>query len=488
MKKRREPVKIGLRKCLVHSASGKYGGYSMSHTVEWDTSIWPTAARCTRLIVLAVLEFNVGTRRLVVRSQRDLSTSSIAYDLNTCKVLVTWWRRVSRPVPPKSLVVKYRRLTFLAVLDMAVSIHQVKQLQQLHALTSLHHTSPHLTSPHHTTPHHTTPHLTSPHSPSEYFETLLCEYYSPVTGSDDASEALMNLYFQDIPLPSCKLKSQLSLEHCTKGTTFACTHHVCGLLPGRPDGEGVDEPHPLRLLEWHEYVTSSVMTAGVYTPELRRHVHIVELDVVEVTVVVALRPETTTVSPLSPGEICPALCPGPAVAERLDFSPPANANRVRKSGSDPAGSLPDFRTWESCRTMPLVGGFSSGISRFLRHYSILISIAHVGSQDLSSLTFPLPGVYSRNDDLDEEEGEKPLDNDQCCVQDPLLRLELSHDIMGSVHGNLHMGGEIPHEQGSYTCAGKLHMSREFTHEQGIYTWAGKSHMSREVPHEQRSYA
>ncbi|KAJ8870545.1 hypothetical protein PR048_029568 [Dryococelus australis] len=44
------------------------------------------------------------------------------------------------------------------------------------------------------------------------------------------------------------------------------------------------------------------------------------------------------------------------VAKWLDCSPPTSANQVQS----PAGSLPDFRKWESCRTMPLVGGFSRG--------------------------------------------------------------------------------------------------------------------------------
>ncbi|KAJ8872222.1 hypothetical protein PR048_025824 [Dryococelus australis] len=44
-----------------------------------------------------------------------------------------------------------------------------------------------------------------------------------------------------------------------------------------------------------------------------------------------------------------------AVAERLLRSPPSKANRVQS----PAGS-PDFRKWESYRTIPLVGGFSRG--------------------------------------------------------------------------------------------------------------------------------
>ncbi|KAJ8866038.1 hypothetical protein PR048_033562 [Dryococelus australis] len=44
------------------------------------------------------------------------------------------------------------------------------------------------------------------------------------------------------------------------------------------------------------------------------------------------------------------------VAERLACLPPTRANRVQS----PAGSLPDFRKWESRRRMPLVGGFSRG--------------------------------------------------------------------------------------------------------------------------------
>ncbi|KAJ8878298.1 hypothetical protein PR048_018875 [Dryococelus australis] len=45
---------------------------------------------------------------------------------------------------------------------------------------------------------------------------------------------------------------------------------------------------------------------------------------------------------------------GAAGAERLDCSPTTKANRVKY----PAGSLPDTRKRESCRTMTLVGGFS----------------------------------------------------------------------------------------------------------------------------------
>ncbi|KAJ8866396.1 hypothetical protein PR048_032239 [Dryococelus australis] len=45
-----------------------------------------------------------------------------------------------------------------------------------------------------------------------------------------------------------------------------------------------------------------------------------------------------------------------AVVERLDCAPPTKANRARS----PAGSLLNFRNWEPCRTMPLVGGVSRG--------------------------------------------------------------------------------------------------------------------------------
>ncbi|KAJ8869046.1 hypothetical protein PR048_030597 [Dryococelus australis] len=47
---------------------------------------------------------------------------------------------------------------------------------------------------------------------------------------------------------------------------------------------------------------------------------------------------------------------GAAVAERLDCSLPTEVNRIQY----PAGSLPDFRKWKSCRTMLLVSGFSQG--------------------------------------------------------------------------------------------------------------------------------
>ncbi|KAJ8888147.1 hypothetical protein PR048_007634 [Dryococelus australis] len=69
-------------------------------------------------------------------------------------------------------------------------------------------------------------------------------------------------------------------------------------------------------------------------------------------------------------------------SKRLACSPPTNANRVQS----PAGLLPNFRMWESCRMMPLVDGFSrkSPVSLTLsfQRCSILTSFAPIGSQDV----------------------------------------------------------------------------------------------------------
>ncbi|KAJ8888448.1 hypothetical protein PR048_007938 [Dryococelus australis] len=79
---------------------------------------------------------------------------------------------------------------------------------------------------------------------------------------------------------------------------------------------------------------------------------------------------------------------GAAVAGWLACSHPTKANRVQY----PAGSLPDFRMWESCRTMPLVGGFYRGspVSHALafRRCSILSSITLIGSQELAVKSSP----------------------------------------------------------------------------------------------------
>ncbi|KAJ8881073.1 hypothetical protein PR048_017546 [Dryococelus australis] len=72
---------------------------------------------------------------------------------------------------------------------------------------------------------------------------------------------------------------------------------------------------------------------------------------------------------------------GAAVAERLAYSPATKANRVQS----PAGSL-NFCKWESCRTMPLVGGFLGDLP-FPRPFIPAprhIHLNHpIGSQDLA---------------------------------------------------------------------------------------------------------
>ncbi|KAJ8882624.1 hypothetical protein PR048_014436 [Dryococelus australis] len=82
-------------------------------------------------------------------------------------------------------------------------------------------------------------------------------------------------------------------------------------------------------------------------------------------------PEKTHRPATSSGTIPTIPAPG---VERLTCLPPTKANRVQSL----VGSLQDFRKWESCRTMPLVGGSSRGVYRFLtllfRRCSLLTSI------------------------------------------------------------------------------------------------------------------
>ncbi|KAJ8881536.1 hypothetical protein PR048_018018 [Dryococelus australis] len=82
----------------------------------------------------------------------------------------------------------------------------------------------------------------------------------------------------------------------------------------------------------------------------------------------------------------------PVAAKLLDYSPPTKANRVRF----PAGSLPDLRMWESCRTMPLVCGFSLGSHVFpalaFRRCFILASLHPHRLSRRPNLPLPLPPV------------------------------------------------------------------------------------------------
>ncbi|KAJ8896222.1 hypothetical protein PR048_001565 [Dryococelus australis] len=68
------------------------------------------------------------------------------------------------------------------------------------------------------------------------------------------------------------------------------------------------------------------------------------------------------------------------------------ASHQGDSGSIPGRITPDFRMWETCRTMPFVGWFSWGspVSPTLsfRRCSVLTSITLIGSQDLDVKSSP----------------------------------------------------------------------------------------------------
>ncbi|KAJ8870198.1 hypothetical protein PR048_029214 [Dryococelus australis] len=94
------------------------------------------------------------------------------------------------------------------------------------------------------------------------------------------------------------------------------------------------------------------------------------------------------VSPVPWDELfVPLLSLRAAVAERLARFPSTKASRVRST----VGS-PDFRKWESCRTMPLDGGSSRGSAASpapsFQRRSILTSITLIDSQDLAVKSRP----------------------------------------------------------------------------------------------------
>ncbi|KAJ8868784.1 hypothetical protein PR048_030324, partial [Dryococelus australis] len=97
-------------------------------------------------------------------------------------------------------------------------------------------------------------------------------------------------------------------------------------------------------------------------------------------------------SPISSALIPSHLCSihhlvGAMVGERLARSPPTKVNRVQSPGV----SL-EFRKSDSCRMVPLVGGFSRGSpvssARSFRRRSIFTSITLIGSQDLAVKSHP----------------------------------------------------------------------------------------------------
>ncbi|KAJ8888131.1 hypothetical protein PR048_007618 [Dryococelus australis] len=60
------------------------------------------------------------------------------------------------------------------------------------------------------------------------------------------------------------------------------------------------------------------------------------------------------------------LLSGAAVADWSACSPPTKANRVQSTAKSP-----DFRKWESCRTMPLVGWFSWGSPKCCNQQTVM---------------------------------------------------------------------------------------------------------------------
>ncbi|KAJ8886199.1 hypothetical protein PR048_012408 [Dryococelus australis] len=123
------------------------------------------------------------------------------------------------------------------------------------------------------------------------------------------------------------------------------------------------------------------------------------------------------------------------VTGRLARSPPTKANRAQS----PAGS-PDFRKWESCWTMPLVGGFSRGSpvshAPSVRHRSIFTSVSLIGPQDLAFkslsnlFTHSLIGfIYSSGESSERRGGNRVVLLDGLEVVD--LARRLVHDLTAS---------------------------------------------------------
>ncbi|KAJ8878605.1 hypothetical protein PR048_019186 [Dryococelus australis] len=90
-------------------------------------------------------------------------------------------------------------------------------------------------------------------------------------------------------------------------------------------------------------------------------------------------------------KVTPRYNRGAAVAERLARTPPPPPGQG-EPGSIPRRVTPDFRKWESCRTMPLVGGSSRGSpaspAASFRRRSIFTIITPIGSRGLAAKDLP----------------------------------------------------------------------------------------------------
>ncbi|KAJ8893186.1 hypothetical protein PR048_005771 [Dryococelus australis] len=126
---------------------------------------------------------------------------------------------------------------------------------------------------------------------------------------------------------------------------------------------------------------------------------------------------------------------GSMVAERLTRSPPTKANRSQSR----AGS-PDFRKWESCQTMPLVGECSRGSpvspTPSFRRCSLFTS--PIGSQVLAVKSRPNLFTHS------------------------LLLLATGRDVRDP-QGSVHTCGHRPRRRRSYVCTDTYKPSPRGTH-------------------------
>ncbi|KAJ8896164.1 hypothetical protein PR048_001507 [Dryococelus australis] len=141
----------------------------------------------------------------------------------------------------------------------------------------------------------------------------------------------------------------------------------------------------------HGLVVGEVVFGVALAPHHQHHVAVhLRAETAPVSTKPPLHRSTNTVGAVRPGvnEARVSNMKRTAVAKWLTCSPPTKANRVRS----PAGSLPDFRMWESCRTMPLVNGLSQGFhvspALSFRRCSILTTITLIGSQDLDVKSHP----------------------------------------------------------------------------------------------------
>ncbi|KAJ8880006.1 hypothetical protein PR048_020628 [Dryococelus australis] len=203
-------------------------------------------------------------------------------------------------------------------------------------------------------------------------EDLDCLFYkyNQFTVTHNFPEALLKFYFQDIPPLHANIASP-TVENYTRGTAHCIRLEEGG---GEIPEKSRRSPGTIPTCENQRAVPAGNRTMFR------------DLDIFINGATTLVRLCALACSVLR--ATCPDL--GPVWKEQdkladdnlqphhtwLEYSPPTYANTVRF----PAGSLSDFRMWELCRTMPLVGGVFSGISLFPHSripallYSLLCSL------------------------------------------------------------------------------------------------------------------